>query len=558
LVLAPQLDAKENLILSQQIDSGNLPKEPYYRALLYPLSLSLIEPAELRPLLGSVLGILCHLLNGWLTYAIAWRIWKSRMAATVGACLYLVNPASLLFSLLLLDMTPALSLFLLAILSLLKDRKGISPYLLSGLLGGLAVLARPHFLPAVLMLPVFCLILQKRLEWKAFSAWLPLSLILITHGLLNLQHSGEFRILPWQGAYNLWAANKSGANGLYFKQSVNLSNRGNEDNPTKVESIYLYGTDHPEIAPPYSVHEMNEYWRGKFSHRLIESPVQVIRLWMFKGYAVFNSFEQYNNITFSFHKSSLPLLKYNPVNWGILLILGALGLFHLFRKHPHSAASLLFVFLAYSAILILFFASARFRLPLVPFLAVMAGGIPVWLPELWHSRKNLIPSILLVITTGCIAYSSFAGIRNTDTYIQDRLLLANAHADMGQDFPAADWARKVLAESPGRTEAQRIYTISYFNLRITGNLKYAEFGNWEDQQGWVELSSTSDPALATIYGFYQWHWGNKDSAMAVWRQIKQHNPGQAGIASTALHVIDSETGEFTEEQMIIHRLLNDN
>jgi hypothetical protein len=41
-----------------------------------------------------------------------------------------------------------------------------------------------------------------------------------------------------------------------------------------------------------------------------------------KAYALLNNWEQYNNKTYAFHKALSPWLSWNPLCWGLLLVLG--------------------------------------------------------------------------------------------------------------------------------------------------------------------------------------------------------------------------------------------
>jgi hypothetical protein len=554
LAQSPQLDAQENLILASDINGGLLEEAPIYRAMGYPYVLSLLKPEHWRPELGLILGILCHLLSAWLVSRLAMRIWPTRGAGLLAAGLFLVNPASLFYSLQLLDVSLATSLFLGGLYLGLSGR-GLLPFLGSGILFGLAIATRPHFLPAVLLAPVVLLFINRDLQLRKALIWIPVMGMLLMQGFINLHHSGEFRILPWQGAYNLWAANKPGANGLHFRQSVDLSQRGAASNPARVESIYLYGQAHPNEQPPYSIDKMNAYWRGQFLGHLKENPLEVARLWAFKAYAVINSFEQYNNLTFSFHKERLPLLRFNPLSWGILLILGTVGLLHLWRQNPRTALAWLSLILAYASMLIVFYASARFRLPLVPLLAILAGGCIGWFDGITRDRLRILQTAAIIICIGGITFSSFAGIRNKDTYIQDQLLMANANAELGHDREAARWAREVLRESPNRNEAVRIYMISYFNLALLGQGPEPEFGSWESQKPLVQDQQAQDSIQQAIFGVYLWKWGSMGQAVSLWSQLAESGSAGATLSQAAL-VAAGETGSQTEKSPLAAALSN--
>ncbi|NDV62451.1 hypothetical protein G0Q06_08320 [Puniceicoccales bacterium CK1056] len=556
LAHAPQLDAQENLVIAQAIKDSSLEPEPFYRALLYPYILGLFDAGD-HPMRGLFFGLICHLLCGWLVSRIALSLWESRQLGTLSGLLYLINPVSLFFAVQLLDVTLSITLFLGGLALAMSRRIDFWTILLSGLFMGLAVITRPHFLPLALAMPVILMLRQSRLAPRWLTMWVPLGAILLIQGILNFQHSAEFRVLPWQGAYNLWAANKPSANGLYYKQSVDMSQRGSVRNPAKAESVYLYGQAHPAEEPPYSIDKMNAYWRELFVDQVKTSPTQVLRLWVFKAYATANAFEQYNNLTFSFHKARLPLLNYNPINWGILFVFASLGLMQLYRKDPRSATTMTLIIMAYASVLILFYASARFRLPLVPLMAVLAVGSLPWFRNLLDEKSRLVITVGVVLVSGGLAFSSFGEIRNTDTFIQDKLLLANANAEVNNDLEAAKWARQVLQESPNRLEAQRIYAISYFNLRLTNSKGWKVFGTWDEQKDWVNPGSTQDADLATILAFYKWHWGEQETATRIWQQVSKSQASAPSLAGLTLSVLNTKENALTPKQLTIKTLLSE-
>jgi hypothetical protein len=135
--------------------------------------------------------------------------------------------------------------------------------------------------------------------------------------------------------------------------------------------------------------------------------------------------------------------------------------------------------------------------------------------------------------------------------------MANANADLGRDAAAAGWAKQVLEESPGRQEAQRIYAVSYFNMRLSGGDEWQPFGSWQTQRQWVRPAPTQDPALATVLAFYKWHWGDKEIALNIWQQVAAANPESAPLAQTALAILRSPTPTLTPDSILVQGLLKE-
>ena len=242
---SPVLDARENLALSKLIATGQVAREPMYRAMLYPWLISFLpNPVFWAP----VLGIFCHLINAWLCGIISHSIWQKTDAGWLAGALYVVYPVTLYFSVQILDITLGTTFFLASLYALLKGCQGrVHWLLLAGLFGGLAVLTRPNFLLPAFSFPFIAaaIILQRTAKWKkAIGGFLGIGFMLVAsllgQGFVNYRLAGEFRILPWQGAYNLYAANRMGANGKYFKQRVSFESIPEGMNPTRLESEFLY------------------------------------------------------------------------------------------------------------------------------------------------------------------------------------------------------------------------------------------------------------------------------------------------------------------------------
>jgi hypothetical protein len=524
LLLAPQLDGKEILETVSNLSETSTVAESNYRALFYPKVLGLLFGDTPEPWQVMLLGICLHLFNSAAVFCLARQWTPLPTVALLAALLVLLNPVLVFYALQPLDMTLGIALLLGAlVLSLHEKTARLAP--LAATLACLAVLTRPQFIVLLPILPFIPLVMgrEKALPRSLMFAGTAI-LVLSVLSIVNYQKSGSASILPWQGAYNLWAANKPGANGLYFQQTLDVSDRAGNENPTKTESIRLYAAAHPDESPPFAIDAMSAYWRGRFVEYALSNPVELLKLWSFKAYAVLNSFEQYNNVTFAFHKERIPALRFNPLHWGVLLIFGGLGLAHLLRTQPRSAWAILLLTSVYAGTLILFYASARFRLPLIPFLSILAALSIPWIKDLLQTKQRRLLSAGLILMTAVVTYSNVSGIRDKRTFVQDRLLLANANADLGRDRQAAEWARAVLAEQPSRNEALRVYAMSYLNLALTGSSEIELLGSWEDQAQWVRQRPPTDPAQDAALGLFYWKWGETEKALTLWRMIMQSQP----------------------------------
>ena len=535
LGLAPQLDAKENLALAEQIALGELPREPMYRALFYPWVLSLFiqvgVTAEWMPILASLFGLLCHLVATVFAGLLAARLWRTEKAGLVAGLLYGLNPVAVYFAAIPFDITFALALALGALWAFSAVTRPVSAALTGGAFLALAVLARPHFLTLGIIAPL--LFLGLRWQWKplqpiAFATLAPVVAALLLFGAINQSISGEFRVLPWQGAYNLYAANKAGADGRYHVQSVFLTEIEPHENPTRLESELLFAQQ-TDRDPPFSVDEMNSHWRQETVRSVSEDVPGWLALNFRKAYYLLNNWEQYNNLTYAYHERRNPLLRFNPIGWGLLLVGAAGGVFIAVCRRERRFGGLALAGLTFAAGVGLFIVSARFRLPLVPLLTIFAAGAAYALPVIFQSgqKKRIIGFCAVLAITGAVTFSRFLDVADTDTFIQDESLIANAAAELGQDAKASRYASRVLEHQPNRIDAQRILLISYLNLRLADDPAWREFGDWEQHRESLETVPTDDPIMQFVAGSYRWRFGETDEAVRLWELAAADGSGPA-------------------------------
>ncbi len=546
LGLVPVLDARENLAWAARIAQHDLPPEPFYRALFYPWVLAYI-PA--KPLMASFFGILCHLLNALFCAGLAARIWKSRLAGRTTGLLYAVYPVALFFSVQILDVTFGLTLFLGGLYCLLGAERSHRPSfaLSAGLCAGLAVLARPNFLPAVLVFPFLACWLES-LRSKAWlpaltrALWvaLPLCGLLGLQGVLNQRLSGHFRVLPWQGAYNLYAANREGANGKYYMQRVSFDAVPEGMNTTRMESEYLYRQAAGPDAP-MDVDAMGSYWRKELMQEIAADPLRWLGLMGRKTVYLFNDWEQYNNLSYNYHKARLPVLKWNPLGWGLLL-LGALLAVIMGRSSVDRgrAVALLVVAVAYAVGVLLFFVSARFRLPLAPLLCVFCGGLSYFaLSRL--SRIQWFVLTFCLVGVGSLAYGNWLGARNSETFIQDEILLAKAANHLGKDVQALKFAQAVLERQADHSVALRIEVSSLFNLWLANRTAEGGPAYWGALGTALAEMPQVDASTLFVKGVYEWREARPAAAIEAWHSAVSRFPRDAVFSMRALQAVGEET-----------------
>jgi hypothetical protein len=529
----PVLDGAENARFAKELASGTLAHEPFYRAMLYPALLSLFLrcgfPVVSITTLGAVLGWLFHLASTLCVYRIARRVWRSARAGLLAAALFGLNPVAVYFSAELLDTGFALFLFLTGVMVLhdalsrpaaspfarhiraelprtsIGDASFITRIITATALLTLATLARPHYLMALLAIPIALVMasltrrtprkdclggpverlhslgrafqsLAASLVVRGFVAWLlAAGLLLGANGLLQKHLCGRFQLMPTQGGYSLWVGNRPGANGRYYEQQIHIPpTAGIEgENPARIEADLLYAAE--TGAPATDPLRVSHYWRQKTLTAILSAPLAWAKLMARKIYYLLNDFEQYNNKTFAIQKQPFPVLGLNPLGWGLTLMLCSAALAACFGSgaKPVGALPLGLLAGAYAAGVIVFFVSDRFRLPLLPFLCAGAGGCVRFLPRGLPSARSLsLQPLLAPLAAGSIAcavaFSRFADVHDLSPAAQDYVLLSIAAEKSGKDFDALTWARTALERRPDHPDALACAITSFYNAELQG------------------------------------------------------------------------------------------
>jgi len=467
----PVLDERENLDLAAAIFGGALPAEPFYRAPGYALFLAGLRaigvPAGGLFPAALAAGAALHAAGAALAALLA-RRWFGGASALAAGLLFALDPVLVHFATQALDSTLSLTLFLAglsAFAAALAAPERARPWAGAGALWAAAALVRPNYLLVWFAAPLFAAAqrVEPRVRRRIVAAALAGALLFAAQAAWQRSIGGGAGFLPWQGAYNLWAANRPGANGRYYTQRMSLPPELARANPARAESVLLF---EKETGAAPDIASMNAHWRGRFVAEVGAHPLRWSALMARKTYALLNNWEQYNNTTYAFHKALSPWLRWNPICWGLLLMAAVAGAFRLSCNSARDAAALAVVSAACAVSVLLFFASARFRLPLAAVCAVLAGGA-LGSPGFWRGWSPGRGAALAgaVALAGFLAFSSLGGVDDRSTFVQDHVLLARAAFTVGDDATALREAREALSLQPWHPDAKAIEAAAAAEIR---------------------------------------------------------------------------------------------
>jgi len=477
---APAVDPAWYDDTALNILNGHWGPFPLFRAPLYPALLAAVYGIFGHDLVAA--RLLNVLLQGVTIWAV-WRIGRSYFSPAVGvlaATLLAINGTAIYFANEILSTSLemlAATLGLWATLRLARDR-GTRAVLLCGLAWGLAALVRPNFLilfPVVLIAVLaYHAPLSLRTAGLAIIVWLAGAFApILPVTAANYARGGELVLIATQGGVNFWIGNNPESTGAL---SV-LPGYGNmwrmEDAEREAER---------ESGRKLSPGELSSFYYNKGWSFLAEHPGQSLRFMIHKTLLFFNRFEISNNkhiLYFAGLSPWLPPLLW--LNFGLLVPLALLGIWTHWRN---SAARLLLGLIAlYTISVILFFVTARFRMPAVPWLALLAAGGIVWIIEtsLARARLRAWPPLLLLIAGAVLAHMNPWGLREAPTGWA-RYMEGNAYLKQGK----LDRARAAFMDAYREGQAPLYTTI---NL---GVISYRE-GNYAEARHWYELALEENP-----------------------------------------------------------------
>jgi hypothetical protein len=270
----------------------------------------------------------------------------------------------------------------------------------SGFSLGLFALTRPNVL---LFLPVAAgwAFWDSRDRWSGFRRWWPSTLLVAGAALCifpftarNWIVTGEPVLITAHGGINFYTGNNEKATGIY-RPPDGMSPVPGAFNLEISRQVAEEETGRSDMTD----HEVSSYWFGKASAFIRSHPGRFIQLLLKKCLIFFNGYEVELNTEFYFFKNVSHILKIAWIPLGLVMPLGLLGMALALRCWREHMIFYLFV-LCYSLSVVLFFVSARYRLPIVP-VFLLYGGFA--LKTVMANVKQPLKFGLLLLAGGVLA-----------------------------------------------------------------------------------------------------------------------------------------------------------
>ncbi len=465
-------DAKNYVSWGQEIAAGNwLGDETFYQAPLYPY------------FLGTLFSVV-----GENLFSV--RVFQLFVGATSCALLCLAgrrffsNNAGLAAGLMLAVYAPAfyadamiqksvLDIFFICLalwlLSLISTQAGSRACVGLGLALGAMTLSRENALVFPIVLAPWIALRPdlpraRRLALAAFFL-AGIALVLLPVAVRNWVVGGEFHLTTSQFGHNLYIGNNPAADGTYAPL---IAGRGDP----RIERQDAIDLAENAMGRKLTPSEVSRFYSERAFRYIREDPVDWLALMLRKVALVFTSIEMVDTEDQYTHAESSVVLRVAGIlfHFGVLAPLAALGLIITWPRRE-ALLPLYLLFAIYTATLVVFYVFARYRLPLVPLLALFAGA------GMTSGRAYLSESPRLVSVRAGLAMGAVAVFCNWP--IADKQYMRSVtHYNLGNELAGIGRVDEALAQY---REAVGLYAGNAFAVHNLGALLAGQ-GNLEAAQ----------------------------------------------------------------------------
>jgi Tfp pilus assembly protein PilF len=557
-----------------------------FRPLLYPMfvavfyklggphGIDLVLAAQ--HLLGVLTGLLVALLGAWL--------FRHRLSGLAAGALYLLAPLPLCFEGELLIESSYTFLICVGLLLLLRAAeatgwKGVLLWLLCGAFTVFTAQERSNIFVFMAVYPFFAAWRWWRLRRGA--TLLPLlgliggAVMGIPWGFVNDMQSGHFQVIPSAGGVNFYLGNRRTADGITMELGRRVSYTERED------SVEVWARQEYEAAmraqgrqPSTDPRAVSQYWTHRGLDEIKADPAAWLRLMAKKCWLSLWNTEIPSLKSFAFLQMENVWLRLLPVRWVILFMLAPAGIWAAAKWGNGDALFiLLFYVFLYSALNVAFFICDRYRYPVWPVMAAIAGGgllafIETIRQQRWRGTFCLAASMAVMAS---ISLPNWFNAK-LPTFARDYLSRSVAWYQKGHFQEALNDVDRSIALNPGDTAAlhQRGNVLLALNRLDEARQQYEQTlkiysedaGVWnnygialdglgrtnEALQAYLRATQCQPPSPSAFIGlaFEDIRAGHPDAAARALDELDKNETGPNAVALAIRAVLARQHGDIAQ------------
>jgi 4-amino-4-deoxy-L-arabinose transferase-like glycosyltransferase len=386
LVTHPQIDAAFYDRWARDVLAGiELGTRTLWAAPLYPTFVTALY-AVFGPGVKAV-AVVQHglgVLGAALFYRLLSRLVPPR-AALAGAVVFAVYPLNVYAESFLLTTALLVQLNVLAAWALVASVEGPGWRRAAGagLVWGLLSVASDNYLAlAVLLVPLYWG------RWKDLAAFAGgIALLVAPVTARNFGLTGEFIPISAHGGEAVYIANNPRTDGLYNPMYEGFQKlTGHELQRQRASKM---------AGRPLGYGEANRFWMGKALDFALGHPLRYLRLLGMKALLAVHRTELPNNEDYRYLRTESPVLRYNPLHFGVVFPLALVGLVASWGQRRRLGV-LYLLFLVNAVPILVVFAASRYRMPLLPFVVAFAALGALGAGGEWRRRPWALGALLVL------------------------------------------------------------------------------------------------------------------------------------------------------------------
>ncbi|UCH79475.1 MAG: tetratricopeptide repeat protein [Candidatus Coatesbacteria bacterium] len=329
----------------------------------------------------------------------------------------------------------------------------------AGALLGLAALDRGNLLIFVAAAVPLFLCYLKRLTWRRLLGYFAPVIFLV--GVVTVRNAvvgKDLVLISSQGGLNFYLGNSERATGVYWNLGQIYQGRPEELNRDLATSL-AEEQEGRELKPS----EVQRRWFLNALTWARDNPGDLARLYWRKFRFLLNDYEVSLNVDFYFMKFISPFHRVQVPWFAFVMPFGVLGMLLTARKSTFVQKAAIIFVAAYGLSVLLFFISARYRLPAIPILIAFAGaGLARWY-EAWRRWRWRAAAAMTAaaVVLGAFAVWPLSGVKRDGAFGQSYYRYGKFYFDEGNYEKAISYFHRSTRLSPEMYQAFLMIGISY-------------------------------------------------------------------------------------------------
>ncbi|MGD0336053.1 MAG: glycosyltransferase family 39 protein [Candidatus Omnitrophota bacterium] len=458
--------------LALEILKGNLFSRDFlYTYPVYPFFVSIVYYIFGHSLIAvGVIQILLDALTGILLYSICLKIFNKKSIALLAFFMYACYGLAILYTGFLVAVTLSIFINVLLIWVLIPTMSKKHPvhWLFSGVILGLSFLITANtiiFLPFLVIWSVSGIKKDTRKKiTNLLYLVLGICITLAPFSLRNYKIEKNFSPFPAQGGLKFYIGNNPQARGIY----ETLNGISKVPITDVKDSIALA---EKEAKKDFNSFQASLYWSKKGLRFIASHPFIFLDLVMRKFILFWNNVEFAPNVNYYFCSTILPVLKLPLFSFGLIAPFSILGIIFVFTQKQEKAYLVIALIFAYILYAIIFFVADRYRIPVVPFLIMLASYAVYnfYLIARNGFKRELIGCLVLLFVLFITINSDFYPINPKNSFTTARRNLGLVYYNLGNVYvskammtEAVEHYQKAIELNPGFTEAYNNIILAYY------------------------------------------------------------------------------------------------